>query len=322
MGHEMLHETEMGQYWNGDVTDLLTGELGEKHRGKVQLILTSPPFPLNNKKSYGNLNGEEYRTWFESLAPIFASLLTADGSIVVEMGNSWISGRPVQSLLHLESLLAFVKHAEADLRLCQQFVCYNPARLASPAAWVTIKRERITDSFTHVWWMAKSDHPKADNRQVLRPYSDSMKALLKRQSYNSGKRPSEHVISENGFLTDHGGSIAQNFFELDPLDEKRKVRLPNAFSFANTSSTDRFLQTCRERGIKPHPARMPEGLAAFFIRFLTDPGDLVLDPFAGSNTTGYMAERLDRRWLALEARSDYAEQSKIRFEKLDIVNDQ
>lgn len=315
----MLHETAKGQYWNGDVTDLLSGELGEQLRGKVQLILTSPPFPLNSKKSYGNLNGEEYLTWFESLAPRFASLLTDDGSIVVEMGNSWVSGRPVQSLLHLESLLAFVKHRDADLRLCQQFVCYNPARLPSPAAWVTVKRERVTDSFTHVWWMAKTDHPKADNRQVLRPYSKEMKALLQRQSYNGGKRPSEHVISENGFLTDHGGSIAQNFFEMDPLDDKRQVRLPDAFSFANTVSTDRFLRKCRERNIKPHPARMPEGLAAFFIRFLTEPGDLVLDPFAGSNTTGYTAERLGRRWLAFEARAEYAEQSMIRFEEIEIV---
>src|SRR5690606_29409967 len=121
--------------------------LGKQLKGKVQLILTSPPFPLNNKKSYGNLSGDEYLTWFTSLAPLFASLLTEDGSIVVELGNAWVPGRPVQSLLHLESLLAFVKHEEAGLRLCQQFICYNPARLPSPAQWVTIKRERVTDSF-------------------------------------------------------------------------------------------------------------------------------------------------------------------------------
>jgi site-specific DNA-methyltransferase (cytosine-N4-specific) len=114
----------------------------------VNLILTSPPFPLNNKKSYGNLEGKEYKKWFTGLAEIFAYLLTPDGSIVIEMGNSWLNGRPVQSLLHLESLMGFVKNRRADFRLCQQFICYNPSRLPGPAQWVTVNRIRTTDSFT------------------------------------------------------------------------------------------------------------------------------------------------------------------------------
>lgn len=310
----------MGRYWHGEISQFLASDSGEQLKGNVNLILTSPPFPLNSKKSYGNLQGEDYLAWLAGLAPQLSALLTEDGSIVIELGNAWLPGRPVQSLLHLESLLAFVKHEVAGLRLCQQFVCYNPARLPGPAAWVTVARERLTDSFTHVWWMAKSDHPKADNRRVLRPYSASMRKLLQRQSYNAGKRPSQHQISENGFLTDHGGSIAQNFFEMEPLDDKRTVRLPNAFSFANTASTSRFLNTCRARGIEPHPARMPEGLAAFFVRFLTDPGDLVFDPFAGSNTTGYVAESLGRRWAVVDAKAEYAEQSKIRFEVMALAD--
>ena len=171
------------------------------------MILTSPPFPLNNKKQYGNLNGEEYLKWFTGLAELFSSVLAPNGSIVIEMGNAWEKNRPVQSLLHLNSLLSFVNNENAGLRLCQEFVCYNPARLPSPAQWVTINRIRAIDSFTHVWWMSNSDYPKADNRRVLRPYSKSMKKLLKSGKFNSGKRPSEHVISEKGFLTDNHGSI-------------------------------------------------------------------------------------------------------------------
>ncbi|MEW6636283.1 MAG: site-specific DNA-methyltransferase [Actinomycetota bacterium] len=310
----LLHGTDLGAYYLGDSVETLRAELGEELRGRVQLILTSPPFPLNRKKSYGNREGEEYKEWFTALAPLFSELLTEDGSIVIEMGNSWMPGRPVQSLLHLESLIGFVSNPEADLRLCQQFVCFNPSRLPSPAQWVTIERIRMTDSYTHLWWMAKTDYPKADNRKVLRPYSDSMKALIKRKKYNAGKRPSQHGISENGFMTDHGGSIALNLFELEPMDEKREVRLPNAFSASHTTSNDRFFRTCREQGITPHPARMPVGLASFFIEFLTDPGDLVLDPFAGSNTTGFAAEALRRRWTSIEVKEDYAEQSRIRLQ--------
>ncbi len=314
----IAHQTNLGRYCLGDAAELLQTSLGKQIQSKVQLILTSPPFPLNSKKSYGNLTGEEYEQWFSDLAPLFADLLTPDGSIVIELGNSWVSGRPVQSLLHLKALLNFVSHPEAQLRLCQQFVCYNPARLPSPAQWVTIKRIRLTDSFTHIWWMAKSDFPKASNRKVLRPYSPSMKQLLKRRRYNAGKRPSEHHISEDGFLTDHRGSIPHNFFELESMKDGHEVRLPNAFRFSNTKSNDFFLRTCRDRGIRPHPARMPEGLAAFFVEFLTDPGDLVLDPFAGSNTTGFVAESLKRRWVAIDIREEYVEQSRIRFEDPEV----
>jgi DNA modification methylase len=307
-------KTELGKYYLANAKTILASEAGQVLKGQFQLILTSPPFPLNNKKSYGNLKGDEYRIWLAELAETFSNLLKPDGSIVIELGNSWEAGRPVQSLLHLEALMDFVKSPKADLRLCQQFVCYNPARLPSPAQWVTVNRIRTTDSFTHVWWVAKSDYPKADTRKVLRPYSKSMKKLLKRQSYNTGKRPSEHHISEESFLYDHGGSIPHNLFELEAMDEKREVRLSNAFSFSNTQSNDFYLRTCRERGITPHPARMPEGLVAFFIEFLTDPGDLVLDPFAGSNTTGYVAECLGRRWMSIEIKEDYLEQAKIRLE--------
>jgi hypothetical protein len=307
-------KTSLGAYYAGNSVDLLNGDLGKKIKGRVQLILTSPPFPLNRKKKYGNIKGDEYKEWFISLAPLFESLLTPNGSIVIELGNSWEEGRPVQSLLHLESLIGFVKNPAADLRLCQQFICHNPSRLPSPAQWVTIERTRFTDSYTHVWWISNTDNPKADNRRVLRPYSKSMKKLLKDQKYNAGGRPSEHNISKTGFLKDHSGSISQNIFEVEPIDmgATREIRLPNSFSFANTASNDQFTRRCKEAGIKPHPARMPLGLADFFIQTLTDPGDLVLDPFGGSNTTGFLAEQSKRKWLSIDKSEDYIEQAKLR----------
>jgi hypothetical protein len=309
----VAHRTPLGSYILGDSVQLLGTKLGKRLKGRVQLIVTSPPFPLNNKKSYGNLQGRQYLKWFTDLAPLFSSLLTPNGSIVMEIGNAWMPGKPIQSLLHFEALMGLVKNKRGRLRLCQQFVAYNPSRLPSPAQWVTIRRIRLTDSFTHVWWMAKTDYPKANNRRVLRPYSASMEALLKRKSYNFGKRPSEHQISKNGFLTNHKGSIPHNFFEMEPLSRNRAPRLPSVFSLSNSASNDFFLRECRKLEVNPHPARMPAGLAGFFIRFLTTPGDLVLDPFAGSNTTGFAAESLGRRWIGIDIRKDYVQQSKIRF---------
>ncbi|MDA3905651.1 MAG: site-specific DNA-methyltransferase [Bacteroidales bacterium] len=309
---ETYYKTQYGKFLLGDSLDLINGKLLSKLKGKVNLIITSPPFPLNLKKQYGNLQGDEYLEWFKSLAPIFQELLTDDGSIVIEIGNAWEPNRPVQSLLHLKSLLGFIENS--DLRLIQEFICYNPSRLPSPAQWVTVNRIRTVDSYTHVWWIAKDDFPKADNKKVLRPYSKNMKNLLKRQTFNAGKRPSSHVISEKGFLKDNGGSIAHNLFEIDSIDDNREVRLPHSvLSFSNSSSNDRFMKKCRQEGIIPHPARMHGGLINFFINFLTDENDLVLDPFAGSNTTGYCAELLKRNWFGIELNEKYAEQSKFRF---------
>ena len=309
-----LYETDLGSYYLGKAEDLLDSDVGKELKNKVQLILTSPPFPLNKKKKYGNLQGEEYKQWFCNLAEIFSELLTDDGSIVIELGNSWEQGKPVQSLLHLESLLGFVNNPKANLLLCQEFICHNPSRLPSPAQWVTIERIRMTDSFTHIWWMSKSEYPKADNRKVLRPYSKSMKQLLKSKQYNSGSRPSEHKISEDGFLKNNGGSIMHNVIEIESIDDTKTPRLPNAFSISNTASRDFFSTTCKERGHVIHPARMPIGLANFFIEFLTDEGDLVLDPFGGTNTTGFCAERMGRKWVSFEVQKEYGIQSMIRFE--------
>jgi site-specific DNA-methyltransferase (cytosine-N4-specific) len=223
------------------------------------------------------------------------------------------SGKASTIIITLESLLGFVKNS--NLRLIQEFICYNPSKLPSPAQWVTVNRIRTVDSYTHIWWMAKNDFPKANNKNVLRPYSKSMLSLLKRKKYNTGKRPSEHVISEEGFLKDNGGSIAHNFFELEPLDESRETRLPfNVLSYSNTNSNDFFMQQCRKNNIVPHPARMSQGIVSFFINFLTDKKDLVFDPFAGSNTTGATAEKLERKWLGVEINYDYADQSLFRFE--------
>jgi DNA modification methylase len=303
----LAYKTKHGQMLVGRIEDALDSPNLKKLKGKVNLILTSPPFPLVRKKKYGNETGEEYLRWLSSLAPRMADLLTDNGSIVIEVGNAWEQGRPEMSTLPLEALLEFKKAAK--LHLCQHLICHNPARLPSPAAWVTIKRIRLKDSFTHVWWLSKTATPKADNKKVLLPYGKDMKALLLSKNYNPGKRPSGHKISETGFLTDHGGSISPNVID---LEEAKGV--PSALlKFANTSWDGQYRKYCAAHELEPHPARMQNALAAFFIEFLTDKNDVVLDPFGGSNTTGAIAECLKRKWISVEANAAYAEGSKGRF---------
>ena len=310
------YKTEMGSMFYGRAEQWLASEWGDDLRGKVQLVFTSPPFPLNRKKRYGNLEGQEYVRWLSGFAESLRDLLTPDGSIVLELGNAWVPGSPTTSTLPIESLLAF--KSSAALHLCQEFVCFNPARLPSPAQWVTIERIRVKDAFTRVWWMSPSERPKADNEAVLTEYSAAMQRLLKRGTYNSGRRPSDHDVSDSGFLKDHGGAIPPNVLVTPQGDSEGMGQgsLP-VLPIANTRSTDAYQQYCRESGIERHPARMPTALAEFFIQFLSEEGDLVFDPFGGSNTTGASAQQLSRRWASVEPKLEYVAGSAARFEAVD-----
>jgi site-specific DNA-methyltransferase (cytosine-N4-specific) len=295
--------------YKGDCEQVLVMRPVSDLRGRVQLILTSPPFPLNRKKKYGNLTGEEYLGWLANLAPLFREYLTVDGSIVLEIGNAWEPGAPVMSTLPMRALLQFLE--SGGLRLCQEFICFNSARLPSPAQWVTVERIRVKDAFTRVWWMSPCERPKADNRKILTRYSKSMQELLRKGTYNSGQRPSEHHIGKRSFLQDNGGAIPPNV--LVPGGSDSQSPLFEVLPIANTRARDPYHMYCRQLGVTPHPARMAEQLAEFFVEFLTDEGDLVLDPFAGSNTTGTVAERLRRRWVSIEKDSNYVKTSEVRI---------
>jgi DNA modification methylase len=288
------YRTKLGTMYQASVETFLASRAGRRLKGEVQLIFTSPPFPLNRRKRYGNLVGQEYLDWLGRLAAPLGDLLAPDGSFVIELGNAWESGEPVMSTLPLEALLRVQQ--DGGFKLCQQFVVHNRARLPSPVQWVNIERVRVKDAYTNVWWMSRTARPKADNKHVLIEYSDRMKQLLDRGSYNAGERPSQHHIGNTSFLANNGGAIP-----------------PNVLTYSNTRANDAYRQYCVEHELPIHPARMPAELAHFFIRFLTDEGDLVLDPFAGSNTTGATAERLGRLWVSIEPKRGYVQGSKGHF---------
>lgn len=308
------YSTKLGAALVGKSEALLAGDLGRELKGKVQLVFSSPPFPLNRKKKYGNLEGAAFKAWLESYAQVLRDLLTPDGSIVLEMGNAWEPRMPVMSTLAMETLLAF--KTAANLYLCQEFIWFNNAKLPTPAQWVTVKRYRVKDAFTRLWWMSPTAYPKADTRRVLAPYSGSMRALLRAGKYNSGKRPSEHVIGAKSFLVDHGGAIPPNVLTMKSEKELLGNTLNNVLVGSNTKNGDPYQRYCKLTGQIPHPARMPVGLANFFINLCTDKGDLVFDPFAGSNTTGASSEQLGRRWLTVEANPTYAAAGIGRFTDL------
>ncbi|MFH0808935.1 MAG: site-specific DNA-methyltransferase [Pseudomonadota bacterium] len=282
------YHTHAGAAYIGDAKDLLRLVPSES----INLILTSPPFALTRKKEYGNKDAEEYVEWFLQFAYEFKRVLTPDGSLVIDLGGAYLPGLPVRSIYQYELLIRLVK--EVRFYLAQEFFHYNKSRLPAPAEWVNVRRIRVKDSVNTVWWLSPTPHPKADNRKVLKPYSKSMEHLLV-NGYRAKLRPSGHDISDK-FMRNNNGAIPSNVLEL-----------------SNTESNSNYLRKCRETNIKPHPARFPQAFPEFFISFLTEPDDVVLDPFAGSNTTGFAAESLGRRWLAFEISRAYLVGSVCRF---------
>lgn len=298
----MTYCTKNGIMYTGDCKEILE-QNRDSLEGKVNLIFTSPPFPLNRAKKYGNMTGEEYLEWIANLAVFLRSFLTPDGSIVIELGNAWDSGLPTHSTLPMEALLEFKRRG--NFHLCQEFIYYNPAKLPAPVEWVNKKRIRVKDSFTRIWWLSTTSNPKADNRQILEEYSLQMKKLIKSGKYNAGKRPSEYNIGNESFLNDNGGAIPSN-----------------VIIASNTNSNDKYIKYCKEYNFEIHPARMPKELPTFFIKFLTKEDDLILDPFSGSNTTGFIAETLGRNWVSIEANQEYVKSSIGRFTEVSIVSEQ
>ena len=287
MPQQPAYQTSWGAAFEGDSRGLMAS----LPDACVNLVLTSPPYALHFKKEYGNVDKSAYVDWFKPFAREIHRVLKPDGSFVLNIGGSYKPGSPTRSLYHFRLLLMLCD--ELRLHLAQECFWFNPAKLPSPAEWVNVRRVRVKDSIEYVWWLSKGAHPKADNRRVLADYSDDMLRLLKR-GYRAKQRPSGHIITDK--FKDRGGSIP-----------------PNVIVRGNNESNSDYIRRCDAAGSKPHPARFPAALPEFFIKFLTDEHDLVLDPFAGSNMTGAVAESLGRRWLGFEKERKYVSNSRLRF---------
>jgi DNA modification methylase len=290
-----IYKTNIGAIYQGDSLRLIDC----LENNSISLTLTSPPFALQRKKEYGNKEQEEYVDWLSQFAVKLLPKLKNDGSFVLDLGGAYKKGFPVRSLYNYKVLIKFCE--TLGYYLAEEFFWYNPSKLPSPIEWVNKRKIRAKDSVNTVWWFSKTEYPKADVRKVLVPYSDRMEKLLQNKDtfYKPKLRPSGHDISSS-FGNDRGGAIPSNLLQI-----------------SNSASNSLYQKRCKSLGLKTHPARFPTKLPEFFINFLTDSGDTVLDIFAGSNTTGEVAEKLNRNWLSFENNIDYIAASVLRFNRKD-----
>jgi site-specific DNA-methyltransferase (cytosine-N4-specific) len=289
-----VYTTRYGAAYVGDALKLLKMLPSEL----IDLVITSPPFPLQRIKSYGRPAEEfEFIEWILPFTSEVYRVLKKEGSFVIDLGGVYKRERPIRSLYNYRLLIELCD--KQNWKLAEEFFWFNPSKLPSPIEWVNKRKIRVKDAVNTIWWLSKTDFPKASVDNILIEYSDRMKTLLRLRErfYKPKERPSGHEISDKFMY----------------LDIRKGAIPPNLLVIPNTDSASIFMKACRIVNAEINPARFPEELPEFFIRFLTEPNDIVLDIFAGSNATGAAAERLRRYWIAFEINKEYVASSAFRF---------
>jgi site-specific DNA-methyltransferase (cytosine-N4-specific) len=303
---DAYYRTEFGEAY---LTDSLAA-LRKLPADSINLIVTSPPYALHFKKAYGNVDKTEYVDWFLDFAREMYRVLADDGSFILNIGGSYNKGTPTRSLYHYKLLIRLVE--EIGFHLAQECFWYNPAKMPMPAEWVTVRKIRVKDSVEYIWWLSKSPWPKASNQKVLKETFSPDMHRLNRKGLKETTRPGGYKINASWAEIKAKGAIPSNFIQGELFDIDAKPP-ESVLIMGNNAANDAYTLRCKAEGLKVHPARYPRALPEFFIKMLTDEGDVVLDPFAGSNTTGAVAESLQRRWIAFESIEEYLRASKFRF---------
>ena len=271
-----IFKTKLGKIICDDSLEYMKNNL---KKNSIDLIVTSPPFALLRKKNYGNVPADKYCEWIKPFILEFKRVIKDNGSIVIDIGSTWVEGKPIKSIYQYKMLVMIVE--ECGLNLVQDYFWWNPAKLPTPAEWVTVRRIRVKNAVNNVYWLAKSPYPKASNKRVLTKYSASMERLLV-DGYKPKLRPSGHNISDK-FQKDNKGAIP-----------------PNLLAIANTKNSDSYTKYCKKNELPIHDARFPADFPKYFINMTTDKDDIVLDPFSGSCITGAVCEELFRKWICID----------------------
>ena len=285
-----VYETELGEA----IWAMAEDASGFIRDDSVDLLFTSPPYPILRGKAYGTWAVDEWLEWMGDLATDWRKMLRPTGSLMVNLGTVWQPGQPTVDPYIERFVIKMID--DLGFYLADRLYWHNPTKMAAPMPWVAIKRVRVKQSIEPVLWFSKEPNPKSDNRRVLQPYKEKTKQRYIGKKSDVVKRPSGYGLGENSFSKDNGGSIPHSLI-IEP----------------NSSSNDAYRRACRAAEMPIHPATFPSALPEFAIKLTTEPGDLVYDPFLGSATTAAAAENLGRRWVGSERSLAYLAGSAFRF---------
>lgn len=258
----------------------------------VELIITSPIYPINKAKPYGGMNPREWVDYHLRQVESWLPLLSARGSMMFNLGIVWQKGLPVQDLYIERFLIALEDNL--GVYLLQRLDWHSPSKVPGPRPWVCKHRLRVKPSVEPILWVGP--HPYVgDNRRVLTPYTPSGRRSMEAPSVN-WQGPSGNSRDTRSYRIDNGGAIPSSLLVA-----------------ANAGGNDAYHRLERTAGHPAHPATMPEGPVDFGIKLATREGDCVWDPYLGSGRTGVRAEKLNRNWIGNDRSLTAMENTAIRL---------
>lgn len=261
----------------------------------VHLCLTSPPYPLKNPRSYGNVCESEWIDFLCFNLDGIVKTLIPGGSLVLNVSNDIFQSKSPARSLYLERMVLAL-HDRLGLELMDRIPWVNPCKPPAPTVWACMRGLQLAVTWEPIFWFS-NDHNKvrSNNRRVLQPHTKQHKKFL---------------AQGNQRITNYGDGAYQ--LRTKSFSRQTEGRLPrNVLTLShNCASSRKVRKAAKDLNVKAHSGMFPLGLPEFFIRFLTEENELVIDPFAGSFKTCLAAEKLNRRWLGSECVLEYIQQGQ------------
>lgn len=265
----------------------------------ISLVITSPPYPLAKPRAYGGPSEAVYVDWIcKTLEPVIRAMAPG-ASLCLNISNDvFVAGQPARSMYVERVLLAL--HDRLGLELMDRLVWHNPSKPPGPVQWASKSRVQLNVSYEPVFWLTNDpSRIRSNNQRVLQTHTERHLRLI-----------------EKGGET-RSSSFSDGAYNVHPgrFGKPTEGRIPrNVLTFGHSCADQReYKKNARSLGLPAHGAPMPLSLASFLVEFLSEPEDLVVDPFGGSFTTAKAAERLGRRWLSSEVMLEYVIGGATRF---------
>lgn len=237
----------------------------------VDLVVTSPPYANQRAATYGGVKPDAYVEWFLPIAEELRRVLKPTGTFILNIKEPAIRGER-----HVHVIELILEMRKRGWLWTEEFVWHK--KNCYPGKWPN----RFRDSWERLYHFTMSPKFKMRQESVMVPMGDWKESRLRNLSDTDRLRDeSKHA---NGF-----GKKVDNWIG-------RAMAYPT-----------NVLHMATECGYKGHPAAFPKALPTWFVRLFTDPGDTVLDPFAGSGTTLLAALELGRRAIGIDTDQEYCE---------------
>lgn len=272
----------------------------EVQSGSLQLIFTSPIYPIQSGRAYGKMTPALWLDMMSRLTRLWADLITDDGIIALNIADVHVAGIPAMS----PYLYRFMLDAIDNVGLYEQQPDYwmNPSKLGN-IQWTAKSRFVPKGAVEHIKYLSKSPFPKRTVDAILVPRKSSAQRASADCARAKEQRPSGYNINSAAFYT------------------ADKAIPTNLLIAGGAPGTDAYARRCRSAGLPIHPARFPKAVPERVLLQTTEPGDIVYDPMAGSATLAEVAEAHGRRYIVSEPMLAYVEGQRLRMDGIASFRD-